>query len=759
MTDCRVIYHMKINIKSVILIVCCAVVIGLSVPLLGSDSTVFIKWWLGVFILGAGFFPLTKLLFNSFYDKGWIFSKVIGIALSGYIAFVLISCKLAKFTSIFVIACTVILIAAVWIIYITFWIKRNDSFAALKKKSEISDLNLILTEELLFLAFFLMWTYFAGCRPEAYGTEKFMDYGFMAAMMRDTSLPARDIWYSNGTINYYYGGQYFAVFLTRLTGTRINETYNIMRTLVAAFAFVLPFNMVWHLLKDKAASIKNNAVSYIGGIISGAAVSLAGNMHYVLYSLFGNVFKLSGYEDYWFPSSTRYIGHNPQNNDQCIHEFPSYSFVLGDLHAHVVNIMFVITVVGILYAWIRKKEKDAVNAAIDDASSVKCTVISALKEPHLWLIGILLGMFQWTNYWDFIIYLTVVIIAFILIALRRKEHLRAVTLLTRTVLVTGLAFAAALPFNLSFESMAQGIRLAQNHSAFYQLAVLWGLPVICIAVLFVFVMIRYKNLRSQGEKGFIASMTLSDMMSLLMGICAIGLVFVPEVIYLKDIYENGYARANTMFKLTYQAYILFGMSMPYAIIRIFTASKKIFARIIACILMVLLVLTCGYFPKAVSDWFGNVFQPGQYRCLDATAFLENSFAQDAGAIRWLNENVDGNPVVLEANGESYSKWERVSAMTGLPTIAGWHTHEWLWRNDLEDIDLKDQDVTTIYTSADANQVKQLIEEYDVSYIFIGSCERESYGEALNEELLNSLGTVVYSDPSIEGSAYIIQISR
>ena len=75
--------------------------------------------------------------------------------------------------------------------------------------------NLIYGEEILFFIFFLMWTYFAGFRPQAYGTEKFMDYGFMEAMMRSTTLPARDLWYSEGTINYYYGGQYFAVFLTK----------------------------------------------------------------------------------------------------------------------------------------------------------------------------------------------------------------------------------------------------------------------------------------------------------------------------------------------------------------------------------------------------------------------------------------------------------------------------------------------------------------------------------------------------------------
>ena len=85
---------------------------------------------------------------------------------------------------------------------------------------------------------------FAGFHPAAYGTEKFMDYGFMEAMMRSKTLPARDLWYSQGTINYYYGGQYFAVFLTKLTGSRVEVTYNLMRTFVAAFAFVYPFSLV-----------------------------------------------------------------------------------------------------------------------------------------------------------------------------------------------------------------------------------------------------------------------------------------------------------------------------------------------------------------------------------------------------------------------------------------------------------------------------------------------------------------------------------
>ena len=42
-----------------------------------------------------------------------------------------------------------------------------------------------------------------------------------------------------------------------------------------------------------------------------------------------------------------------------------------------------------------------------------------------------------------------------------------------------------------------------------------------------------------------------------------GLIVISEFVYVRDIYESRNARANTMFKLTYQAYMLFGMTMGY----------------------------------------------------------------------------------------------------------------------------------------------------------------------------------------------------
>lgn len=86
------------------------------------------------------------------------------------------------------------------------------------------------------------------------------------------------------------------------------------------------------------------------------------------------------------------------------------------------------------------------------------------------------------------------------------------------------------------------------------------------------------------------------------------------------------------------------------------------------------------------------------------------------------------PVVLEANGDSYSEYERVSAMTGLPTVMGWYVHEWLWRNDVADLNEKSGEIETIYTSTDTARVQELIEKYDISYIFVGSCERKIWRE-------------------------------
>ena len=743
--------------KTIIKVIPAVLLVALSAFLLKGDVWTFWTWYLLAAVLGCVGMAVTGRLFRSFEDKGWMFSKVVSITITGFLTWFLVSVRILKFTT---AACVGIALVYGIICILAYEKQRRNGYECLP----IDRLDLVYIEEILFFAAFLLWTYLAGFHPAAHGTEKFMDYGFMEAMMRSKTLPATDLWYSQGKINYYYGGQYFAVFLTKLSGTQVELTYNLMRTFVAGFAFVLPFSLVRQMTTDlqgrKVTGWKKQLPTFTG-FLAGLAVSIAGNMHYVVYAqILPLIQKLKGEEvsGYWFPDATRYIGFNPDVPDKTIHEFPCYSFVLGDLHAHVVNIMFVLLLLGLLYAWTKKVRNTT--PSVEKLGRRKFWM-KQLLMPQILAAAMLLGMFHWTNYWDFVIYYVVTggtVLFMNIICLKGDiRRILAVTI-AQAIEIFAIATVIILPFTLQFTTMVQGVRLAQNHSLPHQLLVLWGLPTILTLVFVISLIVeKLKKLKNKSLYRLMKAVRTPDLFAVIMGLCAIGLVAIPELVYVRDIYENRNARANTMFKLTYQAYIMFGMTMAYVIFRLLFINCKKILKAVGVIGLVLLLWTCGYFGRSVDSWFGQVLDPSQYKGLNATAFLETDFVEDAGAIRWLKENIQDSPVVLEANGDSYSNYERVSAMTGLPTVMGWYVHEWLWRNDVADLNEKSAEIESIYTSTDTQRVQELIKKYDISYIFVGSCEREKYGANLNNAGLESLGEIVYQDPNYE--TYIVKIEK
>ena len=747
------------NAKRIYLIKIAPVVLlaGTAYWLLGSDFFAFLTWWEMLFLLGLVFMPVTSRMFRGFDDNGWMFSKVLAVAVCGYVQWLLACLKISPFTGITCVILTVICCLG----SLLYGIKCKNRFPDSLPWEQAA---LVYREEILFFLVFLFWTYLAGFHPAAHGTEKYMDFGFMQAMMRSTTLPAQDMWYAGKPFNYYYGGQYFAVFLTKLTGSKVELTYNLMRTFVAAFAFVLPFSLVRQMSVDRlkgSLTGKKRCLPAVAGIIAGISVSIAGNMHYVVYSkIIPWLQKLQGKEadSYWFPDATRYIGYNPDVPDKTIHEFPCYSFVLGDLHAHVVNVMFVLFLVGLLYAWMRSVR---MREAVIMKPGRKQFWKKQLLIPHILLAAVMIGMFRFTNFWDFIIYFVVtggvVLFTNIVQFDGKVKRVLAVTAVQAVEIIV-ISYVVSLPFTLQFDSMFKGVGIAQNHSMIHQLLILWGLPVVLTVLLIICII--WEKLRGGANRSLyklMKAISVPDLFAIVMGLCAIGLIVIPELVYVRDIYENGNARANTMFKLTYQAYMLFGMTMGYGIFRMLVAARKKVFKVVSVIGLVLLCWTFGYFGNSVYAWFGKVWEPSEYKGLNAASFLENDFAEDVAGIKWLKKNVKGAPVVLEANGDSYSGYERVSAMTGLPTVLGWYVHEWLWRDDTADLNEKSADIESIYTSLDEEYVKELLEEYDVSYIFVGSKEREKYGETLNEDVLKSLGEVVFQDEVY--STYILKVNK
>lgn len=717
-----------------------------SVYLLGDDWLPFFRWWVTVILLGVCCFPIARRICFSFQDKGWMISKVLGIAVTGFFMWVLGTIKCFPFQP--NICWWIVLVFGIscWGIK-AFRYKKQDQ----KEKKNLcvhKMFSIILEEELLFLSVFLFWTYLAGFRPEAYGTEKFMDYGFMKSLMRSTTLPPPDLWFSGKPINYYYGGQYFAVFLTKLTGTRVEESYHLMRTMVAAIGFVFPFILVRQMLADNRNIGKRTAI--FGGILAGTVVSFGGNMHYVLVGKIipwiRKLFSMPQPEHtYWFPNSTRYIGYYPAGNDKTIHEFPSYSFILGDLHAHVVNVMFVLTLICIVYAMVQKsKEK-----------SEQPVIWRTFLNPYVWLLSFFIGVFHWTNYWDFVIYYVMggmgVIYSNYLSMSKlptRKERFLFTALHSgiHSIQVVLLSEIFALPFTLQFHTMVSGIAVAQNHSRMYQWWLIWGLPLI-VTVLLIFYAFWEKDKKQPLPE-------VGECYAMILGISAIGLIVIPELVYVRDIYEKEFARSNTMFKLTYQAFILFGIVMGYSFCRLMVENRTKIKKVLLGCSFVCFLGCCCYGGTAIHSWFGEIWNHQNYKGLDASKFLETRFPEDAEAIRWLEETIQGTPTVLEANGDSYSDYNRVSAMTGLPTVMGWYVHEWLWRGSLGEINQRVLEIKEIYTSKQEKKVEELLRKYKVAYVFVGKMEREKFPN-LNESLLCSFGKKVYED-KLTGT-YIIHV--
>ncbi|MDE7326093.1 MAG: hypothetical protein K2N63_07450, partial [Lachnospiraceae bacterium] len=489
---------------------------GIGTSLLGDDFSRIAIWWLVFLVLGVVAYPVAGLIFGRFHDGGFIFSKALGLAGAGILMWFLSSLKIMKFTRTnALISVGILLVINTVILIIVAGKQKNSpqSFLAQACGYHITEKKIVaaLKSEVVFFIFFLFWCYLRGFKPEAYGTEKFMDYGFMAIMDRSTYMPPEDLWFAGESINYYYVGQYLATFITKLTGVGVEYGYNLMMMMLAACGFAMPYslinNVVRSFLKDRKLSVRTGRsmesesapkvylliriLPAITGTLAGLATSFAGNMHYFLFRfLIPNLQRLAGVpedqvETFWFPNSTRYIGYNPETSDKTIHEFPTYSFVLGDLHAHVINIMFVLTVLAMLFAWLqyRKERMDALRMG---TSVQKASILSEALHPVILLLGFFIGMFHMTNFWDFPIYFVVAgaVILFSNAVIYQFSFDTVKLTALQAVIVLAVAKLVALPFTLNFDQISTTIRLNYYRTPVHQLIVLWGLPVILI-ILFI----------------------------------------------------------------------------------------------------------------------------------------------------------------------------------------------------------------------------------------------------------------------------------
>jgi uncharacterized membrane protein len=683
--------------------------------MLADLKTIFV-WWVSLFGIGLIFLPLSQRLFSRFFDQGYLFAKVLGILFSSYLVWLLASLKILPFSSL--------------TIYLSLGLGFLGNLLLWRRHSSLSKPPWIawLVEEGSFFLALTAWSFVRGFQPDIQGLEKFMDFGFVNSILRSQYFPPADMWFAGQGINYYYFGHFVAAFLTKLTGLDSAVTYNLMIALLFAFTFSLTFsltgNLAYFFLKQKVENLKIGHWKLIisAGLLSALLLSLGANLHPAYYNLKMSLGQpyCDGSLTYWYPNATRYIGYCPNVDDKTIHEFPSYSFIVSDLHGHVSDIPFVLLSLALTFSLFRLvKEK---------TPKVLSFEFLVLSLP----MSLTLAIMYMTNQWDFPIYL--LILGLVLLAAFYPQWRHSLTKLMPPLIYGGLTLLLALPFfllfQLNFDPIVKGIAFVHAHSLPHQLLILWGAPWL-FAAAFIAFLIRNKK-----------SLLTTDAFALILLAVATFLVILPEIVYVKDIYIDSYHRANTMFKLTYQSFILYALAMGYIFTRLVSSIENFLARKLTAAVLFLFFAALMVYPfYSLKGYYGEL-KKENYKTLSGLQFLKRLYPDDFRVVAWFNQNVKGQPVILEAAGDSYTDYERVSMATGLPTVQGWLVHEWLWRGSFDEPGKRSAEVQTIYESTDLAETKRLLQKFQVKFVIVGGLERQKYSK-LNEGKFNRLGKKVF----------------
>ena len=219
---------------------------------------------------------------------------------------------------------------------------------------------------------------------------------------------------------------------------------------------------------------------------------------------------------------------------------------------------------------------------------------------------------------------------------------------------------------------------------------------------------------------------------------AFGLIAFPEFFYLLD----GFGwRMNTIFKFYYQAWLLLSITASFAVIVLYAQLKSRWKRIVHFVIGITLVLGLVY--PVMASYYRFFIDHNPEMSLDGAYHFRVNAPLEMEAIDWLKTAPDG--IVVEAIGGSYRPdFAKVSTYSGLPTILGWPGHEGQWRGGYTEIGSREEDVRRIYQVRNWDEAKQLLDQYNVRYIYIGSAERYTYSVE-ETKFINNLDVVYQND--------------
>ncbi len=770
--------------------------------------------------------PITLTVFKRLPDRGYLLGKMLAVLLIAYIPWLLASLEWASFSRASIGAGLVILgvISAA-----LFWLHRKQMVAFIKENR-----RMVLTGEALFLLSFLGLYAIRLWNPDLWhpfrGGEKPMDFAYFNAVVRSTYMPPYDPWFSGGYLNYYYFGHFMNAVPTKFLGIVPSKAINLAVPLFFALTAAASFSVAYNLAalaqrrtRDGISRVRRLMPSpVLAGLIGAAFVALLGNLDGIVQLSQGVGRVVSGGElgafDFW--RSSRLMPPDPPGFE--ITEFPFFTFLFADPHAHLFVIPLTLLSLGLALAVIV-------------GGGRPFPFLGRTAVLPLAFLGLTLGAILVTNSWDVLTYAVVAAAAVVIAEYAARRRLDLVFLKWSVVKVAALGLLSVLffaPYMLEYEvpireGVSSGVlsrvpllgtvadtfdntfKRSETLTVLYQYM---GIHGVFIVTLFSYTAFqawrqwapRLRSRRRAGDRpghvpflaatgegvaiqggsaiawgwiGYAAAGVIALAVLAATGYATIGfltafvlltaplalrevqaknrrspltlLVYVMSAValllgVLVDLFtfENDISRLNTVFKFYLQAWVLFALVSAFALwrLRFGMVFRPKWFRIGWQTFMVLLIGAALIYPVMATPVRARDRFVALPPSRDGMTFMEQTSYQDKDqwlelkwdrrGIEWLQDNVEGSPVIIEGLTPLYRWGNRVSIYTGLPAVIGWDHHQRQQRGDYvgrpSGVDQRRAEVDSFFDSASIDFARGVIDRYDVRYIYVGQLEKAYY---------------------------------
>lgn len=373
-----------------------------------------ISWYILILLIGVLALPISFVVFGRLPDRGYSFSKPLGLLIAGLLAWWVGNLKIVGFQW---YTCWLGVGLLELISLLLLYFNRDLRQGIREWFTKGHNWRLVLGSEILFLLAFAFIINMRSFFPALNQSEKFFDLAFIQAIATSPTLPAPDPWYGGQPMNYYYGGQYLLAFMVKLSGVPAATAYNIGMGLVYGLATQAAYGFSGNIIGLAGRKIQ---ASIKGSFLGASLIMILGNLAPLRQVIRDGVLPTSSpdfpFKLNWWNTARMIWDPMPPDGKlmDILTEYPIYSYLNGDLHAHLIDAPFVLLAFGFM---------------------LNCFVAThkwVLGRPHFSSLprymaaGAVVGSLAFINGGDFLTYLVVTGVVLMLAEFRQAGTLLAI---------------------------------------------------------------------------------------------------------------------------------------------------------------------------------------------------------------------------------------------------------------------------------------------------------------------------------------------